>query len=94
MGIGRPADGPPPKGLDWDMWLGPAPKVPFNENRCLYKFRWFPPYSCGQLTNFGTHFLDMIQWGIRRDAPSAVCAMGGRYAVDDNREIPDTMESI
>jgi predicted dehydrogenase len=47
MGIGNPKDSDPPAGLDWDMWLGPAPKVPFNENRCLYKFRWFWDYSGG-----------------------------------------------
>jgi len=94
MGIGKPADGAPPAGLDWDMWLGPAPKVPFNENRCLYRFRWFYDYSGGQITNFGTHYLDQIQWSLGQDAPKAVVAVGGRFAVDDNREIPDTVEVI
>jgi predicted dehydrogenase len=92
MGIGNPPDGEPPAGLDWDFWLGPAPKVAYNPNRCLYKFRWFSDYSGGQLTNFGTHYIDVIQWALGQDAPRAVCAMGGKYALTDNRDIPDTLE--
>lgn len=94
MGIGKPADCDPPKGLDWDTWLGPAPKVAYNPNRCLYKFRWFYDYSGGQLTNFGTHYLDVVQWALGQDAPKSVCAMGGKYVVEDNREIPDTMAVV
>ncbi|MBN1346839.1 MAG: Gfo/Idh/MocA family oxidoreductase [Phycisphaerae bacterium] len=94
MGMGKPADSAPPPGLDWDLWLGPAPKVPYNRNRCLYRFRWFYEYSGGQLTNFGTHYLDIIQWALGQNAPKAVMAMGGKYAVQDNREIPDTMQVV
>ncbi len=94
MGIASPADTKPPDGLDWDAWLGPAPAVPYNANRCLYKFRWFWDYSGGQVTNFGTHYLDMIQQALGKDAPQAVVAMGGKYAVEDNREIPDTLEVL
>jgi predicted dehydrogenase len=93
-GIGNPADCDPPPGLDWDLWLGPAPKVAYNPNRCLYKFRWFYDYSGGQLTNFGTHYLDVIQWALGQDAPRGVFAAGGKFAVPDNREIPDTMEVV
>jgi len=94
MGIGKPGDCDPPPGLDWDLWLGPAPKVPYNPSRCLYQFRWFYDYSGGQLTNFGTHYLDQIHWGLGQDAPKAVVAVGGKFAVDDNREIPDTLEVV
>jgi predicted dehydrogenase len=94
QGIGNPPDRDPPAGLDWDTWLGPAPKVPFNPNRCLYKFRWFWDYSGGQLTNFGAHYLDVIQWALGQDAPQGVFAVGGKYTVVDKREIPDTMEVI
>lgn len=93
-GIGSPKDCDPPTGLDWDLWLGPAPKVAYNPNRCLYKFRWFWDYSGGQLTNFGTHYLDVIQWALGQDAPKNVFCVGGRYAVKDNREIPDTLEAV
>ncbi len=94
LGIGKPADGKPPEGLDWDLWLGPAPKAAFNRNRCLYKFRWFWDYSGGQLTNFGTHYLDVIQWALGQDAPRGVFCAGGKFAIDDNREIPDTLEAV
>jgi predicted dehydrogenase len=93
-GIGNPPDGDPPTGLDWNAWLGPARKVAFNPNRCLYKFRWFWEYSGGQLTNFGTHYLDVIQWALGQDYPRGAFATGGKYAVKDNREIPDTMEAV
>ena len=94
MGIGNPADCAPPAGFDWDMWLGPAPKVAYNPNRCFYKFRWFNDYSGGQLTSFGTHYADVIQWALKKDYPKGVFAVGGKYVVADNREIPDTMEVV
>jgi predicted dehydrogenase len=94
VGIGNPANEEPPKDLDFDAWLGPAPKVPYNKNRTFYRFRWFYDYSGGQLTNFGVHYIDMIHWALGHDAPLAVTAMGGKFAVTDNREIPDTLEVI
>ena len=94
VGIGNPPDGDPPAGLDYDLWLGPAPRAAFNRNKVLYKFRWFWDYSGGQLTNFGTHYLDVIQWAINRDAPKAVACLGGKFGVTDNRQIPDTLEAV
>ncbi len=91
-GIGSPPDEDPPKDFDWDAWLGPAPKKRYNKNRTFYRFRWFYDYSGGQLTNFGVHYLDMIHWALGKDTPQAVAAMGGKYAIEDNREVPDTME--
>jgi predicted dehydrogenase len=93
-GIGRRNPGAPPPGLDWDRWLGPAPFVPFDELIWNYKFRWFWPYSGGQMTNFGTHYIDVIQMAIGEDAPESVAALGGNFAVDDDRDIPDTMEAL
>ena len=93
-GIGKPPDEDPPAGFDWDAWLGPAPKVPYNRNRAFYRFRWFYDYSGGQVTNFGAHYLDLAHWMLGHDAPQAVTAMGGKIAVDDNREIPDTLEVL
>ena len=81
-----------PQGLDWEAWLGPAPKVPYNRNRAFYRFRWFYDYSGGQITNFGTHYLDFSHWALDANAPLAVTAMGAKLAVQDNREIPDTAE--
>ena len=58
------ADSEPPADLNYNMWLGPAPKVPYNANRTFYNFRWFYNYSGGQLTNFGVHYVDVIRWFI------------------------------
>lgn len=91
-GIGNPPDSAPPSEAEWEQWLGPAPKAPYNRNREFYNFRWFYNYSGGQLTNFGIHYMDMIRWCLGQEAPRAVTAMGGKYAVEDNREIPDTLE--
>lgn len=93
-GIGNPPDGNPPAGLDWNEWLGPAPETPYNRNRGFYRFRWFYGYSGGQVTNFGVHYLDFIHWALGVDSPLAVTAMGGKYAIADNREIPDTLEVL
>ncbi len=93
-GIGNPPDSQPPAGFDWEAWLGPAPKRAYNKNRTFYRFRWFWDYSGGQLTNFGVHYVDAIHWGLGVDAPLAVTALGGRLAIEDNREIPDTMEVV
>jgi len=93
-GIGNFPDAAPPNDWEWDQWLGPAPKVPYNKNRTYYNFRWFYNYSGGQLTNFGVHYMDMLRWCLGKDAPRAVTVMGGKYAVKDNREIPDTLEAL
>lgn len=93
-GLGNAPEGPPPSEAEWDAWLGPAPKVPYNRNRMYYNFRWFYNYSGGQVTNFGVHYVDMLRWCLGKDAPKAVTVMGGKYAIEDNREIPDTLEAI
>ncbi len=80
--------------LDWDMWLGPAPQVPFDPFRCLYNFRWFWDYSGGQMTNFGAHHLDIVRWALGARAPQSVAAFGGRYVVKDGGETPDVQEVV
>lgn len=90
-GIGKAPPSDPPKDLDWDMWLGPRPLRPFQATIAPYKFRWWDLYS-SQVANQGVHFFDLIRWMTGDEAPSSVCAMGGRFAVDDDRTIPDTME--
>src|SRR5215470_12456573 len=93
-GIGKPPNEAPPADFDWEAWLGPAPKVPYNKNRAFYRFRWFYDYSGGQLTNFGVHYLDAIHWALGQESPRAVTAMGGKFVMEDNREVPDTLEVI
>jgi predicted dehydrogenase len=93
-GFGRPADCDPPRELDWDMWLGPAPRRPYNPNRCIYHFRWFWDYSGGQMTNLGAHALDIVHWLQDTNAPRAVSAAGGRFCLQDNGETPDTQDVL
>ncbi|HID22431.1 MAG TPA: Gfo/Idh/MocA family oxidoreductase, partial [Planctomycetaceae bacterium] len=90
-GIGRERPASPPPGFDWDMWLGPRPERPFQYNIAPYKFRWWQLYS-SQMANWGVHYLDAIRWCCGELAPASVCAMGGRFGVNDDRTIPDTME--
>jgi len=92
-GIGKAQPSDPPPGLHWDLWLGPRPERPFQETIAPYKFRWWDLYS-SQMANWGVHYLDAIRWLTDELAPSSVCAMGGRFAVDDDRTIPDTMEAV
>ena len=92
-GIGRYPDKTPPKELDWDMWMGPRPKRPYKENLVLYKFRWWESYS-SQVANWGVHYCDAIRWMLGEEAPISISAHGGRFAVDDDRTVPDTMEVI
>lgn len=94
FGIGNPSDDKQPEKFDWDKWIGPAPMKPYNVNRGFYRFRWFWDYSGGQLTNTGAHYLDMIHWALGVEAPQYITALGGKFVIKDNREIPDTLEVI
>ena len=69
---GCPTGGPfpkiaPPKELDWDFWLGQAPKVDYIEERCHYNFRWWYEYSGGKFTDWGAHHVDIATWAIGQD---------------------------
>lgn len=91
-GIGQSQPTAPPEELDWEMWLGPRPLRPYQDNITPYKFRWWKLYS-SQMANFGVHRLDAIRWLTGELAPASVCAMGGQFAVDDDRTIPDTLQA-
>jgi predicted dehydrogenase len=93
-GFGSPADCAPPADLDYDLWLGPAPKRPYNPNRSIYHFRWFWDYSGGQMTNLAQHSLDIAHWYMGATAPRAVASGGGRFALQDNGETPDVQDAI
>lgn len=80
-----------PDGVDYNMWLGPAPKVPFNSNRFHYQFRWFFDYAGGQLTDWGVHLIDIMQWAMKSPAPEWISAGGAKYGIKDNRDTPDTI---
>ena len=88
-------DGEPPEGVDYDRWLGPAPKRPFNPNRFHFNFRWFWDYAGGLMTDWGVHIIDIVLWGMQAEAPRSVVASGGKFAYpDDDQETPDTMTAL
>ena len=99
--LGRPADRAVPAGVDYDMWLGPAPKRPFNRLRFHGNWRWFFDYGCGDLGNDGVHRIDYALWGLEAALaaqgdelsvyPKRASAVGGKYSFDDAQEWPDTL---
>src|SRR5204863_1378219 len=88
--IGKKKDAPVPEGVDYDLWLGPAPKRPFNENRFHYEWHWFWDYGTGELGNNGIHGLDLVRWLLNLDAPQRITSNGGKFVYDDDRITPDT----
>jgi predicted dehydrogenase len=91
-GIGQAVDSTPPAGLDWDFYLGPAPKVPFSKNRFLVSYRWFWDYAGGMATDYGTHRLDSVHQIMGVEAPRSAAAAGGRYELKDGAETPDVLQ--
>ena len=96
-GIGNPPDSDPPSGLNWDMWLGPAPKVPFNWNRFgvgdrWSTFRYFYDYANGWPGDWAVHLLDIVQWAMHVNGPNTVMASGRKFYLQDNSETPDTLQ--
>jgi len=102
-GIGIASESDPPPGLDWEMWLGPAPRVPFSANRFgvlldddlrfqrWSTWRYFWDYGGGFMTDWGTHLLDIVQWAMDVEYPEVVTAVGGKFYVQDDRDTPDTL---
>ena len=89
------ADEPVPAGVDYNMWLGPAPSRPFNKNRFHFTFRWFWDYAGGLMTDWGVHLLDFALFGMNVTAPKSVLAMGGKYGYpDDACETPDSLQTL
>ncbi|UCD30142.1 MAG: Gfo/Idh/MocA family oxidoreductase [Planctomycetota bacterium] len=88
--IGREADGPVPEGVNYDWWLGPAPKRPFNPNRFHYRWHWCWDYSGGDIINDGVHQIDLARWLVNKGHPKSVTSGGGMHFYDDDHETPDT----
>ena len=82
---------PVPDYLDWDLWQGPAPRVPnFKDNYIHYNWHWFWNWGTGEALNNGTHFVDILRWGLGVDYPTKVDSVGGRYRFQDDWQTPDT----
>jgi predicted dehydrogenase len=79
-----------PKGVNYELWLGPAEKREFNKNRFHYEFRWFWDYAGGLMTDWGVHLVDMILMAMNATEPVSVVSSGGKFVFpDDARETPD-----
>jgi len=91
-GCGKPNDREGvPDGVDYDRWLGPAPKRPFNRARFHRTFRWFYDYAAGMIGDWTVHLQDIIHWAMGVTAPRSVHAAGGKFTLDDIRDTPDTL---
>lgn len=88
--IGRTTDSPVPAGVDYDMWLGPAPARPFNKSHFHYNWHWFWEYSGGDIINDGVHQIDIARWMSGQTLPKSVSSTGGIHFYQDDQETPDT----
>jgi predicted dehydrogenase len=90
--IGHTDDEAVPAGIDYNLWLGPAPERPFNKTRFFYNWHWFWDYGNGDLGNQGVHQIDILRWGLgRTDLPKKVLTVGGRFGVQDDGETPNSL---
>ncbi len=93
--IGKKPDGPVPPGVNYDLWLGPAPMRPFNENRFHYNWHWFWDTGNGDIGNQGVHEMDIARWGLNKSTlPKVVHSSGGKLVYDDDQETPNTQLSV
>ncbi len=93
--IGRAKPSDPPAHLDFDLWLGPAPVVPYRSNLLHGSWRWFHAFGTGDMGNDGVHDLDIARWGLGVDRhPNKVAALGGKYFFDDDQQFPDTQTVV
>ncbi len=93
--IGREKPSSPPPNFDYDLWIGPAPMVPFQKNRHHYSWHWWYDFGTGDLGNDGVHELDYARWGLGvTQLPNRVFAVGGKYYFDDDQQFPDTQMAV
>ena len=88
--IGHFPDGEVPAGVDYDLWLGPAPVRPFNKNRFHYNWHWNWDYGNGDIGNQGIHQMDIARWAVNKGLPDSVLSMGGRFGYEDDGQTPNT----
>ena len=91
--IGRTPEEPVPAGVDYDLWLGPAPKRAFTKNRFHYNWHWFWDTGNGDIGNQGIHEVDKARWGLGVTHPTKVTAIGGKFMFDDDQETPNTISA-
>ena len=82
-------------GVDYSMWLGPAPMRSFNENRFHFNFRWYWDYAGGLMTDWGVHEIDIALWGMEAKNPVSIMASGGKFGYpNQDTETPDTLQTV
>jgi predicted dehydrogenase len=90
--IGHTPDAPTPAGLNWDLFLGPAPMRPFNEKRFAYYWHWFWDTGNGDIGNQGVHETGIARWALGDPVwPKTATAFGGKFGIDDDTETPNTL---
>lgn len=89
--IGHTPDETPPPGVDYDLWLGPAPERAFSQNRFHYNWHWHWDYGNGDVGNQGVHEMDLARWGLGVGLPTKIQSSGGRFMFDDDKETPNTL---
>ena len=87
-------DEPVPKGVHYDLWLGPAPQRPFNKNRFHYNWHWNWDYGCGDMGNQGVHEMDIARWGLGVTLPTRISAMGGHMMFNDDQQTPNVLHAM
>ena len=93
--IGKTKPGDPPQPLDFDLWVGPAPMVPYRANLLPGVWRWWRDFGLGDIGNDGVHDLDVALWGLGATThPTRVTCLGGKYFFDDDQQWPDTQYAV
>jgi predicted dehydrogenase len=81
--------------VDYDLWLGPAPKRPFNRNRFHYNWHWHWDYGNGDTGNQGPHQFDIARWGLNKhEHPVKIRSVGGYFGAESSQETPDTQTAL
>ncbi|RIK77866.1 MAG: gfo/Idh/MocA family oxidoreductase [Planctomycetota bacterium] len=93
--IGTKPIAPPPAGLDFNLWLGPAPEQPYHDNLVHYNWHWFWDFGNGDIGNQGVHQMDIARWAIAGPAlPKSVVSFGGRFGYEDQGQTPNTLMTV
>lgn len=92
--IGKTPEEPVPDGVDYDLWLGPAPKRPFSKNRFHYNWHWNWDYGNGDMGNQGVHEMDIARWGLDVTLPTKISTAGGHFMFDDDQQTPNDLIAV
>src|SRR3546814_6908425 len=92
--IGKTPEEPVPAGVDYDLWLGPAPKRPFTRNRFHYNWHWNWDFGNGDIANQGVHEIDIARWWVRVTQPVQISATGGHFMFEADQQPPNALMPV